>query len=67
MNDSLLVRKLIIVVLIKIVVIFALWWVFIRDQHVSVDSGVMANLIAPSSQSAPVQNQTSQSGENHDK
>ena len=66
MNDSLLARKLIIIVLIKIIVIFSLWWAFIRDQRVTIDTGTMANVIAPVSQSAPVQHQTSQTGGKHD-
>lgn len=66
MNDSLLARKLIIVVILKVIVIFALWWTFIRDQRVSIDTGAMADAIVPSSQSAPVQNRTSQSGGKHD-
>ena len=37
MNDNQLARKLIRIVLIKIGILFALWWVFFRGQTVIVD------------------------------
>jgi len=42
MNDSHLARKLLWIVLIKLAVLFALWWVFIREQRVEVDPATMA-------------------------
>jgi len=37
-NDRRLVRHLFIVVTIKVVVLGALWWVFVRDVRVPVDA-----------------------------
>ena len=37
MNDSHLARKLFWIVLFKLAVLFALWWVFFRGQTVAVD------------------------------
>ncbi len=37
MNDNQLARKLIRIVLIKLGILFALWWVFFRGQTVIVD------------------------------
>ncbi len=37
MNDNQLARKLIRIVLIKLGILFALWWVFFRGQTVTVD------------------------------
>jgi hypothetical protein len=53
-NDKRLLRHLIIAVLIKLVVLTALWWLFIRDARVSVDSERVADKIsgATSSQGA---------------
>lgn len=48
--DKSLVRKLAVVLLIKLAVLAALWWVFVRDQRVAVNSeGVAAQFL----QSAP--------------
>ena len=41
MNDSHLARKLLWVVAIKLMVLFALWWVFIREQRINVDPSMM--------------------------
>lgn len=41
MNDSYLTKKLLWIVVIKLVVLFALWWGFIRDQRVDVDPSTM--------------------------
>ena len=41
MNDSHLARKLFWIVLFKLAVLFALWWVFVRGQTVSVDPGAV--------------------------
>ena len=37
MNDSHLARKLFWIVLLKLAILFALWWVFFRGQTVTVD------------------------------
>ncbi|MCO5399896.1 cytochrome oxidase putative small subunit CydP [Ralstonia soli] len=37
-NDRRLVRHLLIVVTIKVAVLGALWWVFVRDARVPVDA-----------------------------
>ena len=44
MNDSnkYLVNKLAIALVLKLVILMALWWVFVRDQHVAVDDNVVA-------------------------
>lgn len=46
-----LVKKLAVVLLIKLAVLAALWWFFVRDQRVTVDTnGVAAQFL----QSAPI-------------
>ena len=37
MNDRHLARKLLRIVAIKLIVLFALWWAFVRQQGVEVD------------------------------
>ncbi len=37
LHDQTLIRKLVIAVVIKLLVLFALWWGFIREQRVDVD------------------------------
>ncbi|MDO9600346.1 MAG: hypothetical protein Q7J47_21710 [Azoarcus sp.] len=47
-SDHRLVRELVWVVVIKLALITALWWGFVRDAKVPVDTGHMAaQLIAP--------------------
>lgn len=46
-----LVKKLAVVLLIKLTVLFALWWSFVRDQRVTVDTSSVA---AQFLQSAPI-------------
>ena len=41
-----LLRQLTIAVMIKLVVLSALWWMFIRDVHVSVDGDSLADRIS---------------------
>jgi multidrug resistance efflux pump len=41
-SDQILLRHLTLVVVIKLALITALWWAFIRDAKVTVDAGVMA-------------------------
>lgn len=38
MNDRKLVRKLALVLAVKLVLLFALWWAFFRGQQVAVDA-----------------------------
>ncbi|QZI73310.1 hypothetical protein K5F93_14205 [Pseudomonas protegens] len=42
-SDQRLRRHLLIAVLIKLAVLTVLWWLFIRDTHVSVDATVIGN------------------------
>lgn len=37
-DDNKLVKKLLYIVLFKIVVVYALWWVFIKDHRVAIDT-----------------------------
>ena len=47
-QDRTLVRKLAVVLVIKLAVLMALWWYFVRDQRVSVDGeGVATQLLGP--------------------
>jgi hypothetical protein len=41
-QDKILVRKLAIVLVIKLVVLTALWWAFVREQRVVVDDDAAA-------------------------
>jgi len=41
-QDKTLVRKLVIVLLVKLVVLLALWWIFVREQRVAVDADAAA-------------------------
>jgi len=41
-HDKILVRKLAIVLVIKLVVLTALWWAFVREQRVVVDDDAAA-------------------------
>lgn len=43
--DDRLARKLVWIVLIKLVIIFGLWWAFIRDSQVTTDASVMAEAL----------------------
>ncbi len=36
--DQILVKKLAVVLVIKLVLLFGLWWSFVRDQRVTVDA-----------------------------
>jgi len=47
-QDRALVKKLALVLVIKLALLIALWWVFVRDQRVSVDGeGVATQLLGP--------------------
>jgi hypothetical protein len=54
LQDRTLVRKLATVLVIKLAVLVALWWWFVRDQRVPVDTGTTASqmLGSPSSDSS---------------
>ena len=41
-SNKYLVNKLAIALVLKLVILMALWWVFVRDQHVAVDDNVVA-------------------------
>ena len=59
--DQGLLRHIVVVVVIKLVLITALWWAFIRDAKVAVDPGAMAaQVVAPASSK-----QHTTSGETH--
>lgn len=42
LNERLWLRKLTVVVLVKLAVLAALWWAFVRDQVVAADSSTTA-------------------------
>ena len=42
-SDKRLLRQLITAVLIKLLLLSVLWWLFIRDSHVSVDSNTIGD------------------------
>lgn len=44
--DHRLLRNLIIAVLIKLIVLTALWWVFVRDERIKVDGDGVADRIS---------------------
>lgn len=43
--DQTLVKRLAWVLVIKLVVLFGLWWGFVRDQRVTVDASGMATQV----------------------
>ena len=49
-TDRRLVREITLVIVLKLILITALWWAFIRDAKVAVDPGAMAaQVVAPAS------------------
>ena len=47
-SDKSLLRNLALVLALKLAILLALWWMFVRDQGVAVDaSGVAAQLLQP--------------------
>jgi hypothetical protein len=50
MNDSHLARKLFWIVLLKLAILFALWWAFFRGQTVTVDPATVAGKAQQTSQ-----------------
>jgi len=53
MTDALLLRKLTVVIVIKLVAITALWWLFVRDERVTVEPGAVAEHIGRSAHEFP--------------
>jgi len=45
MHSHTLTHRLILIVVFKLIVLFALWWVFVRDQGVTVNATGMAQAI----------------------
>lgn len=45
MNDHQLVRKLILIVLIKLTLLSAIWWLFFRQERVTIGPGEMDRAI----------------------
>lgn len=60
-TDRRLVREITVVIVIKLILITALWWAFIRDAKVPVDPGAMAAQVATPASSK----QHTTSGETH--
>ena len=50
LSDPSLLRKLALVLALKLVLLLALWWLFVRDQGVAVDA---SNVAAQLLQAAP--------------
>lgn len=46
MNDRRLLRNLALAILIKLLLLTALWWMFVRDQRVQVDAATLADTFA---------------------
>jgi cytoskeletal protein RodZ len=46
LDESRLVRHLVWVVVIKLIVLVALWWWFVRDQRVTLDATAAAQHVA---------------------
>ena len=60
-TDRRLVREITLVIVLKLILITALWWAFVRDAKVPVEAGAMAaQVVAPASTK-----QHSTSGESH--
>ena len=53
LSDQTLVKKLAIVLVLKLAVLVALWWFFVRDQRVPVDgNSVASQFLTPAPTSA---------------
>jgi hypothetical protein len=50
-QDKSLVRKLAVVLVIKLAVLMALWWFFVREQHVAVNGDDVATQLLGSDKS----------------
>ena len=65
--DPGLLRHIIVVVVVKLVLITALWWAFVRDAKVAVDPAAMAAQIsAPVSSNPQSSKEHPPAGETHD-
>lgn len=53
-DDNKLLKKLVMIVSIKIMIVFFLWWVFIRGNHVDVDTDVVNERLFNEVSSQPV-------------
>lgn len=53
LQDTILVKKLAVVLVIKLAVLMALWWEFVRDQRVAVDSDTAAAQILSTQSDKP--------------
>lgn len=53
LQDTILVKKLAVVLVIKLAVLLALWWGFVRDQRVVVDGDDVAAQILAAQPSKP--------------
>jgi multidrug resistance efflux pump len=51
-TDRRLVRKLAVVIVIKLIAIFALWWLFVRDERVPVTPDTVVNHLWQSPESS---------------
>ena len=60
-TDRRLVREITLVIVLKLILITALWWAFIRDAKVAVDPGARATRIVASASAK----QHTTSGESH--
>ena len=59
MTDALLLKKLAVVITIKLVAITALWWLFVRDERVTVEPASVAEHIGRSATDYPTHPDTS--------
>ncbi len=50
-QDKTLVKKLAVVLVIKLAVLMALWWFFVREQHVAVNGDAVASQLLGSGKS----------------
>jgi hypothetical protein len=41
-SDQTLIKKLALVLVLKLAILLAIWWVFVRQQSVAVDASVVA-------------------------
>ena len=57
-SDQTLIKKLALVLVLKLAILLAIWWVFVRQQSVAVDASVVAaQLLQPAVDSTQGTNQ----------